>query len=326
MDHRDVLPADSIGALALQRIRRSRHWRVLSVNRCCFYCEDDNGAIICIGTEIVGRGPITIKGKAIGVFLKRGISAGDALYSVDGLLTLPTCQQAIDLQAAEIWEESFDLSPHDLPGLESDIEALIRLARREAPDESLGALIPAIFSGSFQDIEPSGASKRLTQQLHGKALIVMRKAYRDGGHRHQQSMAEILAVRLGSLIGTGYGLTPSGDDFCCGVVLGMAHMGDYRNARELAELLKKAAEGKTTRISQAYYESLAESLVAEPQARLLASFGDSGGVDIREILMNNANHGSTSGWDMLAGFAFGLKLMKKRQRTGRIVCRQRCVC
>lgn len=119
------------------------------------------------------------------------------------------------------------------------------------------------------------------------------------------------ADHLSALIGTGYGLTPSGDDFCCGVILGMARMQKGRGAERLAVALRQKAENKTTPVSLAYFKSLAEARVSETQAQLLNTFGISHEENLRLVLQRTAVHGSTSGWDMLAGFAFGVQLFRK---------------
>ena len=59
---------------------------------------------------------------------------------------------------------------------------------------------------------------------------------------------------------------------------------------------------------------------------LLKYYGNSGTVDIRRILLETASNGFTSGWDMLAGFVFGIELFRKKYMASNFEYEQGCVC
>jgi hypothetical protein len=326
MHKRGRFYAESTGALALLRIMHSKRWYVLCVYRHCFYCQDGNGDIICIGTERIGRGPINICGKSLTALLEIGISAGDVLHSENSCLRFENNWCLIDLSIAKIWDATFHPSRKPRSSLKRDVELLTELAHRDAPRESLGRLIPSILSDSLRSFHIVSARSQFQQLLIDRVVGVMKKIYHAERYNLQEDALRDLAGNLAPLIGVGFGLTPSGDDFCSGAILGIALMDDSRKARDLAKLLKREAIRKTTRISYAYYTSLAESYISESQAKLLNSFGYSEGDELDAILVDCANHGSTSGWDMLAGFAFGVELVKKQCETSRIGCEMACVC
>lgn len=304
---KNPFPAASIGGLALQRLRLSDRWRVCGVYRCCFYIQDAAGDIICIGTDQVDRGPFTIGGKGLRPLMETDISRGNMLHIEQACIRFSDCSRLISLDRADIWHASFRSCPPVGSCLDEDIELLGNLAQHDAPEDSLGILIPSIFSGSFGEQDPARSLSRL---LHDRVVGVMKKIYGDLENGDHGSMGGDPADHLSALIGTGYGLTPSGDDFCCGLILGMARMNKGREAEDLAVALRRRAGGKTTSISLAYFKSLAGTLVSETQALLLRTFGTSRGTELRQVLQKAAGHGSTSGWDMLAGFAFGVELFR----------------
>lgn len=320
---RNKFSAESIGGLALQRLRRSRCWHVIGVYRCCFYCQDDTGEIICIGTNRIDRGPFTLSGKSFECLMETNISVDDVLFCEHNRICFNDFYRFIEIGHAKVWNATFRLCAPVWPSLDSDIESLIMLSRREAPAESLGQLIPCIFSSTFTGPDRVPI---FSQLLHDKLLGVMRRISEDTGCEDQQAFAVNLAGHLFTLIGTGYGLTPSGDDFCCGVVLGIALLQKYQAAESLAISLWRKAEGRTTAISLAYFKSLAESRVSETQAWLLGSFGNSGEADLQHILRKTASHGSTSGWDMLTGFAFGLQIVRAKPETADVEIEEGCIC
>jgi hypothetical protein len=307
-NNKSIFQANSIGGLAVQRLRRSARWMVLGVYRNCFYCQDAAGDIICVGTNQVDRGPFTIKGASLRALLETDISRGEVLEVEDGCMCFSDFRRFIELNGADIWEATFRSCSPVGSGLDGDIELLTNLAYQDAPEDSLGILIPSIFSGFFGELD---LAQPLSRLLHNKVVGVMKRIYGHLQNRNHWAKGVDLADHLSALIGIGYGLTPSGDDFCCGVILGMARMNKGQKAEDLAVALCRRAEGKTTPISLAYFKSLAEARLSGTQARLLHTFGISHEKNLRLVLQRTADHGSTSGWDMLAGFAFGVELFRK---------------
>lgn len=318
-----VFSADSAGELALQRLNMSTHWRVQGVYRTCFYCQNEEGEIICIGTDQIDRGPFTIKGAAFSSLLGSGLSTGNVLQSNNGSLYFRDTSRCIDTSGAEVWDATFPVHPEPLTSLQDDSGLLIALARQSAPAESLGKLIGAMFTGGSHSSEKTPF---LSYLLHERVRGAMKRIRSEGEVRSQAAITAVLTRHLTGLIGAGYGLTPSGDDFCCGVILGIARMHDPSVAKGLAIALSLEGGGRTTTLSLAFFRSLAESRVSETQYRLLQHFGHSGAVDMRRILLETASHGSTSGWDMLAGFAFGVVLFRQRCVAGNLDYEQGCVC
>ena len=103
---------------------------------------------------------------------------------------------------------------------------------------------------------------------------------------------------LKTLIGLGIGLTPSGDDFLCGVMITLHALGFPDLVKELEKDLLLGAERRTNTVSLAYLRCAAKGF---------------GGVTIHETIncliqggqglllkrLNNIGH--TSEWDAFAG-------------------------
>jgi hypothetical protein len=120
---------------------------------------------------------------------------------------------------------------------------------------------------------------------------------------------------LRKLIGLGYGLTPSGDDFLVGFFATLyfaTHNSDF-NAElfvKLREYVSSEIEGNTTKISEVYLKYALKGEVSE----LLYSFIR--GIycereDNLDFLINNMmDLGSSSGIDMILGCLFAFRLIK----------------
>lgn len=318
-----VFSADSAGELAKRRLSFPTRWRIQGVYRNCFYCQNEVGEILCIGTDLIDSGPFTIKGATYRTLLDSRLSTGTVLHSQKSKLYFWETSVCIDIDEAEIWDATFLVHHKPLASLEDDCGLLATLAHQNAPEESLGHLITEVFTGA-----PNGSTEIpfFSQLLHEKVRGVMKCIRSEGKVKSEEAITEVLTRHMTGLIGAGYGLTPSGDDFCCGVILGIARMHNPLIAKNLAIALSHQAVKRTTTLSLNFFRSLAEFRVSETQDRLLKHFGNSGTVDIRRIVFETASHGSTSGWDMLAGFVFGIDLFRKRYTASNLEYERGCVC
>lgn len=103
-----------------------------------------------------------------------------------------------------------------------------------------------------------------------------------------------------NLIGLGPGLTPSGDDFFCGVLTALNYLGHRDIAQRLAADVLPLATRETSLISSAYLRCAAQGEASAVLFDVLESLL-SGGRDL-EIRLDAVHAvGHTSGWDTLAG-------------------------
>jgi hypothetical protein len=288
-----AVTADSVGALVPALLRQTDSWQAVQVYRHCAYFLDRHSNLLCLGDERIDKGPYTVNCAGIAPLLGKELHGN--CRSTAARLIWP--ELAIDIRLAERWTATFAAAPPAAPFFSRNLDALAAEAADQAPSEGYGTMIPEILG-----IEPwprKSGSTFLHNHLR-KALAILAK------EAHVGLDPETLAASLTPLIGVGHGLTPSGDDFCAGVVIGLAAMGRTDTAARLAQALHRIARERTTVVSLAGYRALAYSQLSESQACLLSCFA---GIDhdksiaaVRRV----ARIGGTSGWDTLAGFACGL--------------------
>lgn len=122
-----------------------------------------------------------------------------------------------------------------------------------------------------------------------------------------------LADRVGALVGAGPGLTPSGDDVLCGVLLGLRL--HPRGSASLVDELWRAVEPRltaTTSLSASLLREAADGYAAEPVTQLLqrlasagstSSSGSSARATVTDAVRRVLAIGHTSGADLLGGLA-----------------------
>jgi hypothetical protein len=113
------------------------------------------------------------------------------------------------------------------------------------------------------------------------------------------------------LIGLGPGLTPSGDDFLGGVLVGLRQLGAPDLASRLATAVLSRAEQRTHEISRAHLAAAAGGEGLAPLHLMLSSLCTPGAFDIGECLSLIDAIGHTSGWDALAGVALAAAIMAR---------------
>ena len=292
----------SIGITASRALVSSRIWRLLSVYDRSFYCIDDNDNIICIALKGIGRGPFTLLCSG-NERLPAGILKSLKYFSaVDDMLVAEGADFIINLDDASTWKESLlDVTENHRQLIENDLSYLAHRASLSAPLESFGWLIPTFLPGRCcGDVKKHKMSTLLHERV-SKVTKKMEKSFAVTGS----------ACGLEQLIGLGYGLTPSGDDFLAGVVMGFHKMQHHRQATLLARHFYSKAQGKTTTISLAFYRALADGRVAEPYLRFLEMIGQEEKAERENLFDRVTDFGGTSGWDTLAGIVFGISLVQR---------------
>jgi hypothetical protein len=296
----------SFGGMALSCLFRTTKWQVIATFKRSFYCRDNKGNIICIAQEEIGQGPFTLlcstdsswPGSMLSTTSSLRVRKNQLLLEGDGLI--------FDLHGASVWRKSLSALSSTGEKLLSDITWLARKAVCESPPESLGRVVSEILPLNVHKLRRQSCT--LTEALHQRFIEVI------SGVRHLpilfpgEQLNSSMAEELSRLIGLGPGLTPSGDDFLAGIVMGLFKMEKQDEAASLAHYFYRSARGRVSEISLAFYRALAEGLVAEPYYQLLEAVGrgDSGELD---SLVKRVGHlGGTSGWDSIAGIIFGISL------------------
>ncbi len=104
-----------------------------------------------------------------------------------------------------------------------------------------------------------------------------------------------------ALVGLGPGLTPSGDDYLGGVMIGLRTIARHDLADHLARLVLPHACRATGAISNALLACAARGAGSDALHGALAAVAAPEPPDMTSVLTAIARTGATSGWDALAG-------------------------
>lgn len=151
------------------------------------------------------------------------------------------------------------------------------------------------------------AYKVLNKDCTQKLSILSEYFYHKLSHLKKLKLNEYQSEWF-DLIGAGEGLTPSGDDFLCGLLVSTYFMNsnemiDFRNM--LHENLVHQID-RTTDISRAYLKHACDGRYMEGLIRLYKTCEKK--EDISKILDEISAIGHSSGTDLLVGLVFGLEL------------------
>ena len=105
-----------------------------------------------------------------------------------------------------------------------------------------------------------------------------------------------------ALCGLGPGLTPAGDDWLAGWLVGLRLVSPGSDLHGAGEAVLEAAEGRTTMLSLAFLRCAARGEVAEPWHALLAALAAGTATNVETAAARVLCFGATSGADMLTGF------------------------
>ncbi|EJE4203771.1 TPA: DUF2877 domain-containing protein [Vibrio parahaemolyticus] len=117
-------------------------------------------------------------------------------------------------------------------------------------------------------------------------------------------------------IGKGQGLTPSGDDFICGVLAILTYLHKEADFVEKSVFTKvnKACQkrwGTTTEVSQHYLKQAVEGYFSQPVMWLVYEiFNSSSNSELEKTISNVLKIGSNSGCDIVSGILFGANQLK----------------
>lgn len=308
--------------MASRAVNHADKWHLISAHDRSFYCSDKDGNLICIGRDI-GRGPFNLLCSGDRPWPADRLSASKTFNTVENKLIHQGTGITFDTQGASEWDRSLHDTGSTGEYLEEDLAWLAYQAAEKAPPESFGWLIPILISGEHG---PTTAPKdKIMALLHKRVLAVTENTGRCSFSSISTTLKEGQTAGLEKLIGLGHGLTPSGDDFLAGVVMGLFKMQKNREAELLACNLYRAAHNKTTSISLAFYRALAECRIAESHDQFLQTFGKAEIKNREHTLTLVSSFGCTSGWDTLAGMVFGISLVmrpliKKRNHVMETTC------
>ncbi|HSN78577.1 MAG TPA: DUF2877 domain-containing protein [Anaerolineae bacterium] len=178
-----------------------------------------------------------------------------------------------------------------------NVDWLRRRLPLAAPQASLAAQPIASIQGAFG----SRPSVALVQAKAGALADGLIQAYHQGDLVH-------VAAFSGRLAGLGPGLTPAGDDWLAGWLVGLRAVAAINGTEPplavnaVGRAVISSARDRTSRLSLAFLQAAADGAVAQPWHDLLVALPDANPNPIRHAAAEIMRYGATSGSDMLAGF------------------------
>ncbi len=279
-----------LGTGASRVLRANTRGEVLAVFRRSFYLHfgDD---VVCFGPTTMGCGPLNALCAIAAPFTwpEVGLAPNDPA-SLAGSVVRVVDRFDLDFGGAQVWHSpvASAIAPATLKA------GVVQLAAASKPRSpgGLGALLVAL-PGPFVDVAHDAL---LDAAL--PPIIAVRRWLRlaiAGSSATPPSMA--------SLIGLGPGLTPSGDDFLCGLMAALHYLGHAAVAQRLAQCVLPIAGRDTSLISAAYLRCASSGEAAGVLFDVLDSVAAGGDWRLANRLDAVNAVGHTSGWDSLAGAA-----------------------
>ena len=158
-----------------------------------------------------------------------------------------------------------------------------------------------IFRLLFSDVRDGGGIKAGEE---GRLILTAAQNHiRQCSICLEQDMYQAAAQNLAGLIGLGIGLTPSGDDFLCGVLAGLIYCGEENHPFALCLCQEIAARRSDTNdISRAFLDCSVQRHFSPAVSSLI-------GLPSSETILNVfSGIGHSSGIDTLCGIAYGLSM------------------
>lgn len=288
-----LVPVRLIGGVARRALAAGSGWRVLAVFRRSFYCEDIEGALVCLGPPSLGAGPLnaltdvpeSVDWEASGLRPGAPAACDGTILRVDGWLRF-------SLEGAREWRAERVRVARDRGEIAAGLDALAEEARRRRP-AGLGSLIPALAGRHGLDRHGRLAQAGWRPISALTAWVVAALADPAGGAAPPAEVAR--------LIGLGPGLTPSGDDALGGAMVALHALGCPDIARRLADRVLPLARERTTVISAAHLAAAADGEGAAALHATLAALTATRRRALGPGLAALAAIGHSSGWDALAG-------------------------
>lgn len=291
-----VLEASSIGALALEALCEDQQGVVRGGTSHGVFIQTSGRWLIFISFEPY-RGPLTITLDQISTALQQASGEGEFRIA-GGLLSFPNAGVEVSVKDSRIWEaQPPSASIGTIQNRKCRVENAARRIMQQRPEVGLSPLL-RIFQG-HSGFHPQGGMK---YRPHWEDISTTQDLLKN---RDFPGMAGLLPEFLGS----GQGLTPSGDDFVLGLLLSLNRWREPRfsddDLSSLNRAIVAASYNRTTRISANLIECAS---LGQADERLIDAVdylvaGEERNTDVISHLLS---WGSSSGVDAFIGMAVAL--------------------
>ena len=287
-----VSKIDLVGAFAKGFFDAPDEARIIGVFRRSCYAENTFGRLACIGEGGIGPGPLNALCEFSGdVDFTQIVEPGSPTKIRDGWMQLGP-RMKIDISRPVEWEPEPLPDGWDLEFFMENLSFLVQWIAETGPRDGLAPLIAQVVSGEESSNEDA------FQTVSWKGIA-------DFGHWFSRSLNgegnyEFPAPAR-RLVGLGPGLTPSGDDFWCGVMIALRTQGFGDILEKVSGSVLKLAEERTNKISRAHMECAAGGQGAQALHETISAMGMADEARLSSALRELDKIGHSSGWDSLAG-------------------------
>ncbi len=288
-----MLQAVSVGQPAMILLEKGFVGSILSLFAQACNLVNAQGEVIALVGRAVGSGPLNIVLENGAGFLSRDLATGLPVEG-DGHSIRLGKALTVNLSGAEIWEPRLEgTGLLDEPGWKANLTVLYHHLVSQAPPESLAYLL---VPGSAGRWSVQSACREAARRAMARLLVALQMGDRQG-----------ITAGAAALAGLGPGLTPAGDDFLLGLMVGLRMGPPGLKEKELSiaetcQIIYKTAAERTNLLSRALLRSAGEGLFSEAWHILLATLRQGKADEVREAADRILGFGGTSGADALAGF------------------------
>ena len=302
-----------VGRAAWRALVTEPGWRVFSVFRRSFYCRSSLGALVLVGPESLGAGPLHVlwRGECQSES-PRPVERMSVGLDIDGTRVPAAAGLTLDLRGAQEWRPPTPPVWH--PSRLRRSLAWLGGVADQAPVDGLGPLLAPVATGTI-DRSPSQGPSLLGRAQ--PAVAALSGWIRAALVREPTATPTIPADAIGDLIGLGPGLTPSGDDVLAGALLALHGFARADVSDRLAAWLRPRLEGRTGLVSRAHLECAAggEGAAVLHDALAALAYGGTGSLTAATAVVGTLGH--SSGWDGLVGIAVVAEAWLANETGGR---------
>ncbi len=291
-----VIAARRMGRFAARFFAEHSQAQIVAVFERSLYLQAGR-SFVCLGDHRIGDGPINICVETKGdVGFIANSRAGDSVEFAGGIANAPVWR--LDVRGAEIW------TPASWPVLAAPealgdvIAQVLVIVRSMLP---VDGLLP-FAHGDCGDL----ASNRAFQRLAGPRLERLENWLRGQFADDVDTVGEPPV----DLLGFGPGLTPSGDDALCGVILALSAMRTERAAGtlgRLAEAVSRECAEATTALSAQFLSAAIEGQGSGVLHAFVVALVSGEMARIPAAMEKLSRVGHSSGLDAAAGVIIALR-------------------
>ncbi|MGI9523639.1 MAG: DUF2877 domain-containing protein [Hyphomicrobiaceae bacterium] len=284
--------AMQVGCLVSQRLRQRYSGRVHAVFNSTFYVEVGS-QLICLGSQKMTCGPLNIVTSAptntnwcsSGVYVGAAASLSPSRIRIANLL-------GFEISDCPVWSPRNVSGSIDPGDVERGLARFRKLAIPAGPQQGMSRFLNPEYSPGGGDIVGHAALQPVAD-ARSWLLDAM-------NHNHLREIGD--PIWMERLVGLGPGLTPSGDDFVGGLMIGLHVLGETSVQSALWHAVRRLGP-QDNAISLAHLEAAAHGLGSEDIHSAVSAIIFNNGAEVQAAISDIADIGACSGWDIMTGVA-----------------------